>query len=168
MRQLLGSAPATVLALIVGTLIYLASLFLNVEIFEYLHVFLLEMEHLEIDELLLIILMLLVASLIDLHNAYARRLEAEKIARVKLHTLQTTMRTVQDIVGNSLNNLLLFKIEAEKSNALDEKHLQDLDNLIYGTSEKINKLANITVVVEKPAGDAMYFIDLEEDEEKGD
>lgn len=83
----------------------------------------------------------------------------------KLETLVQTMRTVQDIVGNAMTNLLLFRMEAEESRALTRNSLAQLDKLIFDTTDKISKLANTKVIRTRKIGGDMYAIDIEYDDQ---
>lgn len=154
---------ATVIALGVGAVWYFASMTLELDVFEYLYALLEQVEHLEADELIIPILFILAGLTFDSYKTYINRVNAEQLAHTKLHTLQLTMRTVQDIVGNFLNNLLLFRLEAENTGALSEKALQNLESLIHETSRKLNKLADVTVVVEKKIGNFASVVDYDTD-----
>jgi hypothetical protein len=57
------------------------------------------------------------------------------------------MRTVQHIINNALNNLLLFRLEAEE--ALPPESLVMLDALIDETAAKIAELAALDETPEK-------------------
>jgi len=83
--------------------------------------------------------------LAELHDLTHQRLEVQK-ERVKV--LHATMRTVQDIVNNGLNNLQLVRIEAEEKKALDPETLSLMDRIIRETSDKLKKLGSLDAVPE--------------------
>ncbi|MFQ5749916.1 MAG: hypothetical protein ACE5H3_10735 [Planctomycetota bacterium] len=83
--------------------------------------------------------------LAELHDLTHQRLEVQK-ERVKV--LHATMRTVQDIVNNGLNNLQLVRMEAEEKKALDPETLSLMDEIILETSSKLNKLGSLESVSE--------------------
>jgi len=60
---------------------------------------------------------------------------AEKEARVE--TLRITIHEVHDIVNNFLNNLLLFRMEAEESKAISKDSLELFDRIVNETSSRI-------------------------------
>ena len=79
----------------------------------------------------------------------------------RLRVLRATMSTVQDIVNNFLNNLSLFRLEAEDRGALSENSLQTMDALIQETSAKLNALGEPQGTPEKPMAGGLVGIDFE-------
>jgi hypothetical protein len=91
-------------------------------------------------------------SLHQLHQERLKHLQSKKAAEIqeeKLKVLKATMHTVQDIIGNSLNNLLALKLEIDHHKALSSESLHTLDAIIRDTSQRINKLTNLEEVREK-------------------
>ncbi|WMJ07435.1 hypothetical protein [Nitrosomonas sp. sh817] len=91
-------------------------------------------------------------SLHQLHQERLKHLQSKKTAEIqeeKLKVLKATMYTVQDIIGNSLNNLLALKLEIEHRRTLSTDSLHTLDAIIHDTSQRINKLTNLEEVREK-------------------
>jgi len=101
-----------------------------------------------------------------------QKLEIEKHAHEldaqKLDTLKTTMRTVQDIVGNAMNHLMYCRVKAEESSELSNEILEDLDKIIFDTTDKLNRLASVKVFKKKKIGADLYTIDIELDDEEGE
>lgn len=83
--------------------------------------------------------------------------------QARLQTLQTTMATVHDVVNNFLQSLLLFRLEAEKSQALSEESLKLFDGLVSDTSSKLKTIADLESVVEKSADSGITTLDLSPD-----
>ena len=79
----------------------------------------------------------------------------------KLRVLKATMRTVQDITGNFLNNLYFFKLEIEKNNTLTPESAAKLDELIHDTSQRLSKLGDLEEVREKKMAGDMIGIEYE-------
>lgn len=82
--------------------------------------------------------------------------------QAKLRVFQSTMRTVKDIVNNSLNDLQLVRLtlEHEEKVSKDSEALQLMDQLIFETSAKLNKLGELEEVKEKDIGGGVYMIDV--------
>lgn len=82
--------------------------------------------------------------------------------QVKLRVFQSTMRTVKDIVNNSLNDLQLVRLTLEQEGKLskDSEVLQRMDQLIFETSAKLNKLGDLEELKEKDMGGGVYMIDV--------
>jgi soluble cytochrome b562 len=83
------------------------------------------------------------------------------IKKEKLDASKATMRTVHDIVNNFLQNIQLFKMEAESSGALDESSLQLVDELIMDTVEKLRHLGDVDELREKIIGGGIVVVDYE-------
>lgn len=99
-----------------------------------------------------------------LHQAQLANLQSAKdteIQKEKLRILKATMRTVQDITGNFLNNLQYFTLEIENSKTLSPKSAKKLDELIRDTAERINALGNLEEIREKKMAGDMIGIDYE-------
>lgn len=54
------------------------------------------------------------------------------LERGSASVLKATMRTVQDIVNNALNGLVLMRLEGESGKPLDRESLRLMDSIIYG------------------------------------
>ena len=77
-----------------------------------------------------------------------RRQAQREIDAQRLKVLKATMRTVQDIVGNFLNNVQLFQIEAEGK--LPPESLAELEALARETAGRLTALGNLEEVQEVP------------------
>ncbi len=100
----------------------------------------------------------------ELHQERLKRIQSIKEAEIreeKLKVLKATMRTVQDITGNFLNNLHCFKFEIETNKTLSPESVKKLDALIQDTSLRIDKLGNLDEIREKRMAGDMIGIDYE-------
>lgn len=61
----------------------------------------------------------------------------------RLNVLRATMRTVNDIVNNFMNNVLLFRLKAEKRNALEPEDLALIDAILKETTANLKKLRDL-------------------------
>jgi hypothetical protein len=134
----------TLIAFVVGGLLIVLALFTQ---FNLVRTGLEKLEGIEgkdVDDLLVAILLLVVGIVVD---AVMTQRRAQMEAR-QLETLQATMRTVQDLVGNALNNLLLFRMEAEDH--VSPEALKQFDDIVHGTAQKLVQLGSVKAVVQKP------------------
>jgi hypothetical protein len=76
-----------------------------------------------------------------------RRRQLFEIDAHRLRVLKATMRTVQDIVNNFLNNLQVVHMDAEGTLPPDAAEL--LSSLIQDTATKLRTLGNLETVHEK-------------------
>lgn len=100
----------------------------------------------------------------ELHDEQLKNQQAAKdleIQKEKLKVLKATMRTVQDIVGNFLNNLHIIRIEVEDKKTLSAETLDKLDEIVHDTSNRLTKLGNLDRVREKLLARDMVGIDYE-------
>ncbi|WP_256216386.1 hypothetical protein [Nitrosomonas ureae] len=96
-------------------------------------------------------------SINQLHQERLKNLQSIREAEIqqeKLKVLRATMRTVQDITGNFLNNLHFLKLGIDKNNSLSPESMKRLDQITQETTMRLNKLANLDEIREKKmAGD---------------
>ena len=71
------------------------------------------------------------------------------------------MRTVQDVMGNFLNNLQYFKARIDKNKTLSPEEINQLNVLIHDASLWLNKMGNMNEVREKRMAGDMIGIELE-------
>jgi signal transduction protein with GAF and PtsI domain len=78
----------------------------------------------------------------DARMTHEALLQAER-----LRVVQVTMRTVQDVVNNCLNQLQLLRISAEGH--VPEESLQLFDEAIHDASAKLRAMADVKTFTEK-------------------
>jgi hypothetical protein len=146
-RHLLRRFTYTSVALAFSLLILVAALFSNVDVFELPSVVVPGIEPSEVGEVVTAFLLVIPALFVDSIVARQRAHEAHIVAE-QLRVLQVTMRTVQDIVNNNLNQLQLLRLEAEGH--VQEETLRLFDETIHDTAEKVTALGNMEAFAEKP------------------
>ncbi|NBQ67659.1 MAG: hypothetical protein EBU46_02035 [Nitrosomonadaceae bacterium] len=100
----------------------------------------------------------------ELHHdrlKYLQSIREVEVREEKLKVLKATMRTVQDITGNFLNNLHFFKLEIERNKTLTAESVTKLDDLINDTAVRLNKLGNLDEIREKKMAGDTIGIDYE-------
>lgn len=85
-------------------------------------------------------------SLIEYDALTRNKLEVQE---ERLKVFRATMRTVQDIMNTFLNNVQLFRLEAEEKNALKCESLALMDSVVKDTAAKLKKLADLDSIHEK-------------------
>lgn len=133
----------TLLAVITGIGVYLTTRLFNVEVFEVLVAFLERFEDWELDEIFLFMGPIILGFTVDRLRQSQQRHKQNEIERSRLQTLRATITTVNDIVLNFLNNLALFRMEAEEKEALAPESLELLEHLIQTTSTKLRKIESL-------------------------
>ena len=94
----------------------------------------------EVDDVVSGFMLILVGLIIDRFLSARRKHHEAEVEAQKLKTLKATMRTVQDIVNNFLNNLMLFEMEATV--VMPDGSLDPLQELIQQTSQKLTAFEN--------------------------
>jgi len=167
MEGRLSSYKNTIAGGIVGFAIIAYGFIFEKDIFDYLQGILEYLEHLEIDEFLIAGVSISAGLLVDLLLNKRQKERYIELQEQRLRVLKATMRTVQDIVNNFLNNLSLFRLEAEDKGALSESSLQMMDSLLQETSGKLNALGELQATPEKPMAGGMVGIDYEREPPPG-
>jgi hypothetical protein len=135
------------IAILLAVSILAGSWFSNVDLFDTGLREILRIENNEWDEVASAFVLIVVGLVIDqLRERQVARRRAE-IEEQRLRVLKATMRTVQDIVNNFLNNMQLFRMEAEDG-PLSVESLKLFDDLINETAEKLKALGDSESVVE--------------------
>jgi hypothetical protein len=99
----------------------------------------------EIDDIAVALVLLVAAVFVDLMRA--RVTEAVFLQAERVRVVQATMRTVQDIVNNALNQLQVVRLEAEGH--VPDASLTLFDEVIHETAARLNALGDLEAYTEK-------------------
>lgn len=159
MRIIYGFKTTYVTALI-GILIWLVTYFFNVEVFEHLVALLNKLEQHEADEIALSAFLISIGLVIDLFILKKNREKHITVQKHRLRVLKSTMTTVQEIVNNFLDNIQLFRMEAEEKAALDPESVQLIDFAIFEIADKLRRIGDLESVPERRGPGGIYQIDI--------
>jgi len=134
----------TIIAAITAAGIVAAAALLNFDLVTVSLPFLERIEKHKVDDMLAGFVLIVLAVAIDLWRR--RKRHQREIEEQKLRTLKATMRTVQDIVNNFLNNLLLFEMDMQAN--VPPRAFEQLDELARQTYEKLKALGDLQEVRE--------------------
>ena len=131
---------------VLGVGLILTAALTNIDLVKLNLKFLESVERHQLDDMLIGVTFILVGLIIDriLSRLRRRKRQQDEIEALRLRTLKATMRTVQDIVNNFLNNLMLFEIPAKDDGSSDT-----MEELIQHTSQQLRSLGNVESVVEE-------------------
>lgn len=138
--------PFTTAALVVATLVLAAALVGHVNLIEIPLDMLARTEHRELNSILTTLLLVAGALLVDQANDMRRIKRAATLDSERLRVVQVTMRTVQDIVNNCLNQLQLLRFEAEGH--VPTESLTLFDHAIQETAAKLTALGDLQAYAE--------------------
>jgi hypothetical protein len=105
-------------------------------------------------EIVTAFLLVIPAFFID-HTVARRRAHEARLLAEQLRVLRVTMRTVQDIVNNNLNQLQLLRLDAEGH--VPEATLTLFDKALRDTAAELTTLANMEVFAEKPMASGSFL-----------
>ena len=147
-RYILKEMRFTAAAAVLGIALILTAALTNIDLVK-LNLKLLDgIEKNEVDDIVSSLTLIFVGLTMDRVFSHQRRLRRQhaEIEAQKLRTLKATMRTVQDIVNNFLNTLMLFEIAANGD--MPHGSLETIEELIQDTSQKLKALGDLDSVVE--------------------
>ena len=134
----------TVFAAVFGIFYLLVALTYGLDLFEYLiesfHELQKMVEPYEGDEVIPVLILVGGAIFGDLVRQRRQARRDQEMFNHRLDVMRTTMGSVQDVVNNFLNNMQLFRLEAERTGALDGDQLQQFDGLIGETAQKLKAI----------------------------
>jgi hypothetical protein len=158
MMKKLKRYPFATVAFLVCLALYLFARLFGLNFTDSLRRLLDVLEGLDAGEIC-VVLFTLLGLLLDLAIDNRRQSQLALVRAQKLHVLKATMRTVHDLIGNFLNNLQFFRMEAE--DALSTESLAAFDELVKDTASKLKILGDLEEVHEKQ-GATGPVIDYEE------
>ncbi|MDX8387373.1 MAG: hypothetical protein R8M46_02420 [Ghiorsea sp.] len=136
MKQKVLEYQLTVIGTIVASFLYVASVSLQLDLFEYFQSFVERLEQVEIDELIFPFLIIVIFGVFDMRRrANLREVMLEK-TRVKKRILQSS----HHILNNFLSRMSLFTMVAERTPGFDPKILVLYENTIHDTSARLTEL----------------------------
>jgi uncharacterized membrane protein len=160
--------PWTIISIVVTIILYVLIITIDFEIFEVIIEWMQALEDYEVDEIFLAIVLILLGLSTDLRRSLTTAQSEQKVAEERLSIFQATMRTVHDLLGNFLNSLQLFKMEAEDSKAMSPETLKRFDDEIFSVANTLHRLGDIDVVVQKEISPGLNAVDIEASHRKND
>jgi hypothetical protein len=147
MRDKLLRFPFTYAAVFFAVMVVSAALIGDVNLIEMPIAAMNRIEKHEVDDIFTVLMLVIVAQVVDNIRASGRERRKAQLHEEQLRVVHVTMRTVQDIVNNGLNQLQLLRVEAE--GLVLEESLALFDQTIQQTSAKLKALGDLEVFVEK-------------------
>jgi K+-sensing histidine kinase KdpD len=156
MKNKLLRFPLTLAAIVFAVIVVAAALIGHVNVFKIPILVVSRFEQSEIGDVVTALVLVVVALVVDNMRAALREereakrkieeREAERQAE-QLRVVHVTMRTVQDIVNNCLNQIQLLRLDAEGH--VPEESLSLFDEAIQETTTKLSELGNLEAFAEK-------------------
>ena len=155
---------ASSITAVLGLLMIFVVLFFDIDVFEGVMAWLshIHVENHEIDEFFIPIMLMLLGGTLDLYRYRMRESRRSMLNADRLRTMRSTMSTVEDIINNLLNNYEYLRFVAVQSNSLDDEAMALLDGQIRSATEKLNKVREMDVFIDRDLGQGIRSINLDE------
>ena len=134
----------TVIGLVLAVLIYLISIFLELNLIEQCKTLLASIQQFELNEIVIPVLIFFVFLYLDTH----RRSKRIQVENAKRNIYKAMLSSSHHILNNFIYQMGIFKITAEDTPGFDSKILDVYDDIVNSTSHKINSLSNLTTIDE--------------------
>ena len=141
----------TLLGLAVSATMTFVVIVFELELFEKFIAMLHELEHFEIDELLIPLVVFLIFVVVDM----SRRYNKHKVEVEKVKIYQAMIFSTQHVMNNFLNQMQLFKMKAETTPEFDKEVLKLYDRVIEDAQTQIDGLSSLSQVTEKKIKEAV-------------
>jgi hypothetical protein len=135
------------IATLIASSILLCIFFADFNLFDLGLKEILHLEDNELDEVVTAVLLIAIGCGIDLVRARRLARRRSEIDEQRVRVFKATMRSVHDLVNNFLNNMQLFRLEAEDG-PLTHESLELFDDVISETAEKLKALGDSESVTE--------------------
>ncbi len=129
----------TLRAVLFGGVLLVCSFVFDWDYYESIHIFLEELDHFELDEILLMGGPVALGVLLGIVHAKNLKQQQIKLYEQHLETLGQTLHSAQDIINNFLNSIQLYILKAHDQK-LDPSDIESLENLIEHTAQRLNHL----------------------------
>jgi hypothetical protein len=154
MKNKLLRFPFTFAAILFAVTVVAAALIGHVNVIEIPIAVISRIERDEVDDIVTAFMLVVVALVGDSVRTARREEKAKRESEQReaeraeqLRVVHVTMRTVQDIVNNCLNQIQLLRLDA--AGHVPEESLRLFDEAIQDTTTKLRELGNLEVFAEK-------------------
>jgi len=134
----------TFIGLVLSVVFLTGILILDLDIFELFIESMENLEHLEIDELIIPLLIFFIFAFLDMK----RRQKAQLVEIEKIKIYKAMLYSSHHVLNNFLNKMQYFKMTAEEMPEFNPKVLVLFDSTIDEASEQIQALSNISKIDE--------------------
>ncbi len=134
----------TLIGLTISLITYLGAIILELDLFENLAEFLWRFEDIELDEVaipLFVFILFALLNLIDWHEKHKASIEKIKVYKAMVFS-------THHILNNFLNQMFLFKVEADNTEGFPTETLDLYDQIIRETKAQIEELSNLDEISE--------------------
>ncbi len=136
----------TILALLAVIFIAVEDVFFDTDVFNTIISFLDNSRYLETEEVAVSLILLGGTFGIDQYRMARRQKRKRELEVIRLGVARSTLASVHDVVNNTLNNLLLVKMEAETGRPMSPETLSLFEGLIDGLAAELRNMGESEVI----------------------
>ncbi|MHA7057051.1 hypothetical protein ACWGOQ_0007520 [Aquimarina sp. M1] len=134
----------TIIGLSISVFVYFSAIFLEIDLYERLLLFLATLEQYEFDKFIIPFLIFSIFLVLDMR----RRVKKIKLENAKLKIYKAMLSSSHHILNNFIYQMDIFKITAEDTPGFDAKILAFYEDIISNTSHQIHSLSNLSSIDE--------------------
>ncbi len=134
----------TLIGLVVSILFYVTTIFLELDLFEQIIVFLSSFDYFKLDEIIIPVLIFFGFFVLDTW----RNNKKVQVENAKLNIYKAMLSSSHHILNNFMYQMDIFKITAEDTPGFDEKVLSFYEDIVDNASHQIDSLSSLTTIDE--------------------
>jgi len=158
-RKFIRHYPATIIAGVAIFLLTVEDRFIHFDVFKTIVSVLDNPLYVETEEIAFSVLFFCAAIIVDHTLVVRRHRRREALEEERLKVARSTLASVHDVVNNSLNNLLLVKMEAEKGEPLPAETLDLFGKLIDGMAVELKNMSELDIISRRDLSQGMSVLD---------
>ena len=132
----------------------------HIDLFRLAITYLNQKQFFHTEEIAFSVVLLIVTLLIDQFRNMRKTRRKRLLEQERLNNVRTTMLTMNDLVNNFLNNLLLVKIELEKKVPISDETIKMLNDMTSKLTADMKRINDIDVVAERNLSNKFNVLDL--------
>ncbi len=152
----------TAMGLFLVLFFFLESRILHYDLYKELIRFLNSTQFVQTEEIIFSIGLIGTFFIIDQFRMIRRRKHKRDMDLERLAVVRSTIATVHDAINNSLNSMLLVKMEAEKGDPLSTETLSLFGNLIDNMAADMRSMNELEIVSKRTLSDGLSVLDMDQ------
>jgi len=158
--NLLRRYPTFIVGLFVVIFFTITNYSYHIDLFRLAIMYLNQKQFFHTEEVAFSVVLLIVALLIDQFRNVRRTRRKRRLEQERLNTARATMATMNDLVNNFLNNILLVQMEIEKKEPLSDETIKMLNDMTSKLTADMKRINDIDVVTERNLSNKFNVLDL--------
>lgn len=154
--------PTTIVGFFIISFFLATNFTYHIDLFKVVINFLNERQFLDTEEIIFSVILIIITMLIDQFRNVRRTRRKRSLEQDRLNVARATMSTMNDLVGNFLNNILLIKIDMEKNEPLSSETITMFNDIILKLTSDMRRINDIDVIAERNLSESFQILDLKD------